>query len=174
MVLHHKEKELPNMVTTKPKPPENYPTWLDYATRKDALGFPYSKNELTELRYQNTMLLNQLKFETDKATMRKELAVMKGKLEFATNNAAELAKQRDERLFERNDVLNQFAKLEQKYRKIQEEHIELKLERDTLRAAASDILLSFIANTECRIPHHQVERLFKAVHGQDAKTPWDE
>lgn len=95
MVLHHKEKELPNMVTTKPKPPENYPTWLDYATRKDALGFPYSKNELTELRYQNTMLLNQLKFETDKATMRKELAVMKGKLEFATDNAAELAAQRD-------------------------------------------------------------------------------
>jgi len=83
------------MVTTKPKPPENYPTWLDYATRKDALGFPYSKNELTELRYQNTMLLNQLKFETDKATMRKELAVMKGKLEFATDNAAELAAQRD-------------------------------------------------------------------------------
>jgi len=43
-----------------------------------------------------------------------------------------------------------------------------------LHAAASDILLSFTANTECRIPHHQVERLFKAVHGQDAKTPWDE
>jgi len=43
-----------------------------------------------------------------------------------------------------------------------------------LLAAAGDILLSFTAGTECRIPHHQVERLFKAVHGKDAKTPWDD
>jgi len=43
-----------------------------------------------------------------------------------------------------------------------------------LLAASGDILLSFTAGTECRIPHHQVERLFKAVHGKDAKTPWED
>lgn len=43
-----------------------------------------------------------------------------------------------------------------------------------LLAASSDILLSFTAGTECRIPHHQVERLFKAVHGKDARTPWED
>lgn len=43
-----------------------------------------------------------------------------------------------------------------------------------LLAASSDILLSFTAGTECRIPNHQVERLFKAVHGKDAKTPWED
>jgi hypothetical protein len=43
-----------------------------------------------------------------------------------------------------------------------------------LLAASGDILLSFTAETECRIPHHQVERLFKAVHGKDAKTPWED
>lgn len=45
-------------------------------------------------------------------------------------------------------------------------------EMTELLAASGDILLSFTAGTECRIPHHQVERLFKAVHGKDAKTPW--
>lgn len=44
---------------------------------------------------------------------------------------------------------------------------------DNLKSAASDILLSFTGKTECRIPGHQVERLFRAVHGQDAKLPWD-
>jgi len=43
-----------------------------------------------------------------------------------------------------------------------------------LKAAAGDILISFNSDTECRIPHHQVERLFKAVYGKDAKTPWDD
>lgn len=42
-----------------------------------------------------------------------------------------------------------------------------------LKAAAGDILISFNSDTECRIPGHQVERLFRAVHGQDAKLPWD-
>lgn len=51
---------------------------------------------------------------------------------------------------------------------------KLRKEHEELRAAASDILLSFTAGTECRIPHHQVERLFRAVHGVVAKTPWDD
>lgn len=47
-------------------------------------------------------------------------------------------------------------------------------ERDELRAAAGDILISLNSEKECFIPHHQVERLFKAVYGKDAKTPWED
>lgn len=46
-------------------------------------------------------------------------------------------------------------------------------ELEELRAAASDILISFASKTECLVPGHQVARLFRAVHGKDAKLPWD-
>ena len=53
-------------------------------------------------------------------------------------------------------------------------HDKLMEELDELKAAAGDILISFNSEKECRIPHHQVERLFRAVYGKDAKTPWEE
>lgn len=132
---------------TRPPPPNGEASWLDAACRGMV---SYSGDKITDYA-------------------RAELAELRDKLHVANNLVAELLKARSTTQATHSAYCWEWH-LDCAVAMVRKAEAEMA----ELLAASGDILLSFTAGTECRIPHHQVERLFKAVHGKDAKTPWED